>query len=71
MTKPTILCNPDGVQSDKPIALRLMPRERAAVEEMALAARVSHGYLARRALINGIAEAAKELGIQVPPSFTA
>ncbi|UCV02324.1 hypothetical protein [Dechloromonas denitrificans] len=46
--------NPDGLNSKKPIALRLMPDEREQAETAARASNVSMSFLAREAFLKGL-----------------
>lgn len=56
--------NPDGIEKTKPIALRLMPSERANAERIAKKAGVSKSSLARQAYLNGLPKTLRELDVE-------
>lgn len=56
--------NPDGLVTDRPINLRLMPDELSQAERMAADAGISKANLARQAFLKGLPLVAEELNQQ-------
>lgn len=53
--------NPDGLEKNKPIALRLMPEERENAERIAMQFNISQSLLARKAYLHGLPFVTAEL----------
>ena len=62
--------NPDGLITDKPIALRLMPDERAEAERIADHLCMTLSCLARLAFLAGLPSVAANDDLLVAPSAT-
>ena len=54
--KPSLKRAPNGVVSDRPIALRLLPADMIKVKEVATAEKRSLASVARLAMLRGLAE---------------
>ncbi|HJW25146.1 MAG TPA: hypothetical protein VJ576_09630 [Rhodocyclaceae bacterium] len=60
--------NPDGLETKKPIALRLMPEELEEAERISKLIGYSKSFLAREAYLKGLPIICREAGIAHPVS---
>lgn len=66
MTRPSY--NPSGLDTKRPIFLRLMPDERREAERVAADAGISKSNLARQAYLKGLPLVCEELSLPPPSS---